>query len=69
LFLLSILNEKGGTSCTLQSHNSEARFHINANVDKTVCNLYEINREINSISGILIGRKTRVNTKSVIEAK
>ena len=41
---------------------SEALFHINANIDKTVSDLFKINRQIIWILGILIGQKTRVNT-------
>ena len=54
---LTLLFLRGHSTITY----SEALFHINANVDKTVYGLYKINRHIIGMSGFLIGRKTRVD--------
>ena len=60
----------GATKClslfsctnTVQSHSMKLYFiFLNANIYKTVLDLYKINRQLIWFSSILIGRKTRVN--------
>ena len=56
------------TQVLLHGHStitqSEALFKINANIQTRLFEVYtKLNRQIIGISGILIGRKTRVNTK------